>query len=421
MELQGEEGALISVEEGCRKELGRGPVIASRDPTVSRRQVIIELQKENDGDDEEGDFNRVYVEVLGPNPICIVRSGSLKQKSSLEFLKKGQSSYLQVGDKFSLSVKNTHFFTLKKKVEKGSSEEKTKTGNEDEDVEKKRIEEAVARRQRRAVERKQKEKLQGENQDFNKVQLDEERGKGKEGPRVELELEEQDETEIQDLGLLQSLDLSHIDPVAEFGFLVEGSEFEQYGKRRVHDVDRWDLFLGKDPEKSSEDEDEDFREEKKLEGKKGKHKKKREAKDKKEDEDWTGEGEEETTQINKLKGSKKPKAFKTRTSSRRDSCSTVLASTGSNKKQLDDDIDENDETLGGFIVDDEVETTDDEEEEEEFQLTEDDSKEGDEDKDDMEDEHRQRNSSKERKPLCKYGTQCYRKNKQHLEEFRHTQ
>lgn len=420
MELHGEDGALIFLEEGCRKELGRGPVIASRDPTVSRRQVLIELQKENDGDDEEGDFNRVYVEVLGANPICILRSGALNQKSSLEFLKKGQSSYLRDGDKFSLSVKNTHFFTLKKKVEKGFSEEKTKTGNEDEDEEKKRIEEAVARRQKRAMERKQKEKLQGENEDFNKGKLDEERGKGKEGPRLELELEEQDETEIQDLGLFQSLDLSHIDPVAEFGFLVEGSEFEQYGKRRVHDVDRWDSFLGKDSEKSSEDEDEDFIEQKNLKGKKGKHKKKKEAKDEKEDEDWTGESEEEKMQINKLKGSKKPKALKTRTSSRRDSSSTVLASTGSNKKQLDDDIDENDETLGGFIVDDEVETTEDDEEEE-FQLTDDDSKEGDEDKDDMEDEHPQGNSSKERKPLCKYGTQCYRKNKKHLEEFRHTQ
>lgn len=415
MELQGEDGSLIFLEEGCRKELGRGPLIASRDPTVSRRQVLIELQKENGGEDEEEGFNRVYVEVLGPNPICILRSGALKQKSSLEFLRKGQSSYLLVGDRFSLSVKNTHFFTLTKKEEKGSSE----TGNEEEDEEKRRIEEAVSRRQRRAMERKQKEKLQGENEDFNRGKLDEEKGKGREGPRLELELEEQDETEIQDLGLLQSLDLSHIDPVAEFGFLKEGSEFEQYGRRHVS---RWDLFLVKDSEKSSADEDEDFREEKNLKGKKRKHKKKRETKDEKEDEDWTGESEEEKMQINKLKGSKRPQALKSRTSSRRDSSSTALASTGSNQKQLDDDIDENDETLGGFIVDDEVETTDDEEgEEEEFQLTDDDSEEGDGDKDDMEDERQQGKSSKERKPLCKYGIHCYRKNKEHLEEFRHTQ
>lgn len=408
MELQGEDDSLIILEEGCRKELGRGPLIASKDPTVSRRQVLIELRKEHDGDDVDEGFNRVYVEVLGPNPICILRSGALEQKSSLEFLKKGQSSFLRIGDRFSLSVKNIHFFTLKE--EKGPVE----TGNGEENDENRRIEEAVARRQRRAMERKQKEKLQGENEDFNRGKLVEEQGKGKEGTRLELELEVQDETEIQDLGLLQSLELSHIDPVAEFGFLKEGSEFEQYGRRRVHDAGRWDLFLGKDSEKSSEDED--FREEKNLKGRKGKHKKKRETKDEKEDEDWTGESEEEKTQISKLKGSKRPRVLKTRTSSRKDSSSTVFANTGSNKKPLDDDIDENDETLGGFIVDDEVETTEDEDEDEEFQLTDDDSEEEDEDKDDM-----KGNTSKERKPLCKYGIHCYRKNKKHLEEFRHTQ
>lgn len=414
MELQGEDGSLIMLEEGCRKELGRGPLMASTDPTVSRRQVLIELRKENDTADVEGGFNRVYVEVLGPNPICILRSGELEHKSSLEFLKMGQSSFLRIGDRFSLSVKHIHFFTLKKKEEKGPSE----AGNEEEDEENRRIEEAIARRQRRAMERKQKEKLQDENEDFNRGKLEEEQGKGKEGPRLELELEEQDETEIQDLGLLQSLDISHIDPVAEFGFLKEGSEFEQYGRHRVPDARRWDLFLGKDSEKSSEDEDEDedFREEKKLKGRKGKHKKKRETKDEKEDEDWTGESEEEKTQINKLKGSKKPRALKTRTSSRKDSSSTVFANTGSNKKPLDDDIDENDETLGGFIVDDEVETTEDEDEEEEFQLTDDDSEEEDEDKD-----GKKGKPSKERKPLCKYGIDCYRKNEKHLEEFRHTQ
>ncbi|KAH9329470.1 hypothetical protein KI387_001578, partial [Taxus chinensis] len=335
MEVVGDD-VVLSLEQGSRMVMGRrnpSNLVVSADPTVSRRQLALEWQ--NAPDSNSNGNARVYLQVLGANPICILRSGAgAAADSSLEFLKKGESAYVGIGDKFSLSVKEPHFFALKK-------------GG---------IEEAVERRERRAVERKHNEGI--------------------------------------DLSL-ESLNLSYIDPVAEFGFLVEGSEFEQFGKRCINDMDKWSWYLIKDPEKSSDDED--SVEEGKPIGGKGTSEKKKEAKSANRDIDWMGESEEEKERINKLKMGKNPTPVKTRSkSSRRHATSNAPKSVTSKQNQLDNNIDDDDETLGGFIVDDEVETTEDEDEEDE--LTSDDFEE--------EDEVRGESTIGQRKPLCKYGTNC---------------
>lgn len=324
MEVVGNENAVaVFIDRGSKTVLGRGRNTppSFTDSTVSRSQVALELQNTSD---------RVSVEVLGTNPICILRCGAgAEAESSPEFLRKGESTFVEAGDKFSLSVKNPHFFTLKRKQ---------------------RIE--------RAVERKH---IQGI--DFS----------------------------------LDPSDLSRINPFAEFGFLVEGSEFEQFGKRCKNDVNQWDWHLINESEKSTDDEN--ISEDGKRNGSRRKYKKKKEAKATEEDVDWTGESEEENEQLNKLKIRTNSRPFKTRSkSSRRDATSNASKLVVSKRVQLDDSIDDDDDTLGGFIVDDSAETADDEDkDEDEDELTDDDFDEEDESKVEMENDTTKGSSSRKRK------------------------
>ncbi|XP_058774015.1 uncharacterized protein LOC131648259 [Vicia villosa] len=60
------------------------------------------------------------------------------------------------------------------------------------------------------------------------------------------------ETQIE----FDQLDISQIDPVKEFGFLVMRHEFDRYPKGMIRNVENWNWFLD-EPSKESEDEDED--------------------------------------------------------------------------------------------------------------------------------------------------------------------
>eukprot|EP00249_Psilotum_nudum_P029653 c40787_g1_i1 orf=108-698(+) len=126
MELEGEDGCIIFLERGNKKELGRGLGIAANDHSVSRRQVLLEVQDsfQNDKLNEIGHGTDILiVEVLGPNPVCIVqnrKNNSHSQeeetqpgKAQLVFLKKGERGHLSVGDKISLSITQPVFFTFK--------------------------------------------------------------------------------------------------------------------------------------------------------------------------------------------------------------------------------------------------------------------------------------------------------------------
>lgn len=70
----------------------------------------------------------------------------------------------------------------------------------------------------------------------------------------------QNEPEIGDRSVsekesgLNSVDISDIDPVKEFGFIVMGKEFDQYPKQRIRDMKHWDWFLEEAREDSEDDE-----------------------------------------------------------------------------------------------------------------------------------------------------------------------
>lgn len=174
MELQGEDGSIIELSETLKKELGRGPGIAPHDRSVSRRQVRLQVQRIAAS---KGHFRfNVIIEVVGPNPICVVHAtGEEPVEVEVEIVKPGTQCLLKIGDKFSLSIQEPVFYTLAAKVARGSHRsgesgprrnESTDSGKllegvqrDDEGIvaadadEEERIAEAVARWQRRKQER----------------------------------------------------------------------------------------------------------------------------------------------------------------------------------------------------------------------------------------------------------------------------
>lgn len=106
MELQGEDGSVVELSESVEKELGRGPGFAPHDRTVSRRQVRLQAQRIAAS---KNHFRcSVSVEVIGPNPICVIHSNS----EQVEIAKSGTQSLLEIGDKFSLSIQEPIFYAL---------------------------------------------------------------------------------------------------------------------------------------------------------------------------------------------------------------------------------------------------------------------------------------------------------------------
>lgn len=174
-------------------------------------------------------------------------------------------------------------------------------------------------------------------------------------------------------------DLSNMDPIKEFGFVVMGHEFDGYPKKMIRDSKNWDWFLEEDGEKSDGDEDSDRKWKKRAR----KKRKKGEGDDDDDgdgDDDWTGESEDDAELITKLRDVQKPK-YSTRSkdhdygikvtrvtkkSQQKDTTQTNETDTEDTEEAEEDE----DETLGGFIVGDEgvgeeEEIDEDEEEEEE--------------------------------------------------------
>jgi hypothetical protein len=173
MELQGEDGSVVELSESAPKELGRGPGFAPQDRTVSRRHARLQVQRIAASKDP---FRfGVSIEVIGPNPICVIHSKGANHE--VEIAKPGTQSSLETGDKFSLSIQEPVFYTLQEPVARvglgppprlvghdqsdtkddrdvGESKQRSEAADPDEDE---GIAEAVARWQRRKQER-----LQGE-------------------------------------------------------------------------------------------------------------------------------------------------------------------------------------------------------------------------------------------------------------------
>eukprot|EP00252_Welwitschia_mirabilis_P002150 TRINITY_DN12066_c0_g1_i1.p1 TRINITY_DN12066_c0_g1~~TRINITY_DN12066_c0_g1_i1.p1 ORF type:complete len:266 (-),score=47.78 TRINITY_DN12066_c0_g1_i1:417-1214(-) len=214
MEIVGEDqGSVMRVEDASPIHVGRSHAFAANDPTVSRRHVLLSLQQTPP--------TALYIEVLGPNPILVLRNdGSGNAAKSL--LRKGQHLHLRSGDRFSLSLKKPDFFTVKEippcdedkeklrtDEHKGEETEREIAGNEYKDEktgiggvedEESRMKEAVERRQRRALERKAKENDSFGKDDtsydeakshlrVNRQEEEATREEGKEASRIHLDLD----------------------------------------------------------------------------------------------------------------------------------------------------------------------------------------------------------------------------------------
>ncbi|KAF2323564.1 hypothetical protein GH714_036128 [Hevea brasiliensis] len=131
----------------------------------------------------------------------------------------------------------------------------------------------------------------------------------------------------------ESVDLSQIDPVKEFGFLVIGHEFDCYPKQRFRDVKNWYWFL-EEPEEDSED------------------------------------GGSFETKIRKIERSKHSTRSKEKDKPHKDRDRKKDSLQKNTVNDDDDDDDDADATLGGFIVNDddvdEEQGGESDEEEEEF-------------------------------------------------------
>ncbi|KAL7152395.1 hypothetical protein ABFS83_04G094500 [Erythranthe nasuta] len=297
----------IQVKPGQTRELGRGNGLNSSDRTVSRRQVSFFVPRVINKEEILLRF-----EVLGRNPIYVSRDGKVKVFRRFERGEMGN------GDMFCVSAKNPVWYTLRQIENCGEGVRRNDT------------ERGLA------------------------VNL--ESGVGLESAE-----------DFQEEGF----DISDIDPIKEFGFLVIGHEFDSYPTKMIRNIKNWDWFL-EEARKDSDDDDEDD-----YKGNKGKRslKRKRKKGTENEDEEWTGESEDEKVLINKSKGQKGK--YITRSKDRGNMIKVTSKSRspiGNRIREVDDedeeeDDDEVDETLGGFIVGDEnledEEEIDDEDEDEE--------------------------------------------------------
>ncbi|KAI6690157.1 hypothetical protein NL676_026985 [Syzygium grande] len=168
----------------------------------------------------------------------------------------------------------------------------------------------------------------------------------------------------------ESVDVSSIDPVKEFGFLVIGHEFDQYPKQMLRNAKHWDWFL-EDLSKGSDDDSGDEDEGTKAK-RRGRRKRRRVEGNNGDDDEWTGESEDEKDDLATVRKAKKP-SYWTRSKDNRKvkpPKSTRSDQTSQKKRSPRSEDEEDDETLGGFIADDEdvegeqEEESEDEEEEE---------------------------------------------------------
>lgn len=137
---------------------------------------------------------------------------------------------------------------------------------------------------------------------------------------------------------LETGDISNIDPVKEFNFVVIGHEFDNYPKKMLRNIRNWDWFL----EEPKEDSDEDEVSERK---KKGTGKKRKKSGGDDNDEVWTGESEEDVEMIKKMRNVRKPK-YSTRSKEQKKDkkgASTSKSAMDTAKKNAKDDYNDDDD------------------------------------------------------------------------------
>lgn len=456
MELQGEDGCVVELSETLKKELGRGPGIAPHDRSVSRRQVRLQVQQISS--------HSVVIEVIGPNPICVLHAsvGDLE----VEIVKPGTQSSLKIGDKFSLSIQEPVFYTLRRPQLSG--QESTDRGkplkDEEQGVdEEKGIAEAVARWQRRKQERLQSDQRRP-------LAVEDDAQQAQDVSQQELVYNQAISQEANEPELIErpTTNEDYADVAKKFGFIVEGSEFERYGKKGL-DTSKWDWRIGRQPGSDDDDDEEEgsgrLQQNRTAPGPSTKRKAKPRSED--DDDDWRGDsdGEKELLAARKIPVPRK-KDVQTRSQNLATSSETILdprkkrkmvstsdmghpsieekdskvskqrtASTSTKKttkrrprasESEEEEDDDDGEDLDGFLVDD-AEGEDEEVADEEDEWTDEDDEI--EDDDELEENPARahapgrpvmdKRNGDDDKPLCKYGNKCFRKNKDHLAQFRH--
>ncbi|XP_052174527.1 uncharacterized protein LOC127789631 [Diospyros lotus] len=320
MEIVAEDGSKILLKKGCKKEMGRGALgFDSKDRTVSRRHVMFELHRCGDETLPE----RVYVEAIGKNPIWVYNRAS----NEIKVFRRSEGGEMDAGDMLCLSAEKPLWFTLKA----FSSD-----GEDDSEI----------------IKKKESERELGLK---NENQLVESLHNWRIG---HLELD--------------SIDVSDIDPVKEFGFLVMEHEFDHYPKQMIRHPRAWNWFLEELEEDSINDE---------VLKNKGKNstRRKRKKDGDSDDKEWTGESED-VEKLQNLKKAQRPK-YSTRLKDRNKTVTGTEIDRDSVPKEANcpnEGDEEADDTLGGFIVKDEYmeeagEEIDEEEEEEDFDDDDDDN------------------------------------------------
>ncbi|KAL2935047.1 hypothetical protein RDABS01_018166 [Bienertia sinuspersici] len=173
---------------------------------------------------------------------------------------------------------------------------------------------------------------------------------------------------------LDSIDVSSIDPMREFGFLVIGHEFDHYSKQMIREIKNWNWFL--DDSKGYTD-DEDNTKKKGSTSRRRKRKKTSREDDGDVDEEWTveNEGDEVAKDARKVQRPKYITQSKVQgvhdkgTTNRESSIKT------SRSEEEEETEDEEDERFGGFVVNDDVVEEDEVDEDDEVEFIEDEDEE----------------------------------------------
>jgi hypothetical protein len=142
MEIVGEDGTLIRLPLSALKLIGRGSGISTTNRTIAKHHASLKAEEAFTQEDDapppdkwwekaplksgtgKGEKKlRVWVEVLGPNPICILlkevngegkNGGEQGGDSEVKFLEKGEGCWLVPGDRLSLSIVKPCFYIVRR-------------------------------------------------------------------------------------------------------------------------------------------------------------------------------------------------------------------------------------------------------------------------------------------------------------------
>ncbi|XP_074268203.1 uncharacterized protein LOC141591684 [Silene latifolia] len=323
MEIHGTDGSITQLKPNTTTIFGRQNLSNTKDSTVSRNHISFDLSSSPNSPNNQTN-SRVLFQVIGKNPVWVYSKDCGKK---FETLKKFQKGELGIDDLFCVSGKNPVWFSLKEVNEV-------------------------------------KDGVLGE---IEEESLD--LGGGFGGELSESLEGNFGGDDVGEFGL-DFVDVSDVDPVQEFGFLVIGHEFDQYPKSMIREIKNWDWFLD-DPIRGSDDEGSGETRRKKG----GLRKRKKTSGHDDVDEEWSADSDSEvlTTKAPKVGGTKyHTRSRDSRKSDNKRTNKNIPSRSSSKKEDEEEDVDEDeeDETLGGFVVDD-VEEEDDEndiddDEEEEF-------------------------------------------------------